>query len=112
MNTDPQAPGERNAWLRRALAVSCELERLADQGDVARVPTLAAERVGLLERARTEPGGFDLEGQALLREIVERNDRAIGALEHRQRGLARDLDLLATGSRAVRAYASNAANRR
>jgi len=42
----------------------------------------------------------------MLREIAQLNDRALGLLEHRKRAMGRDMDMLAVGRRAVRAYAT------
>jgi hypothetical protein len=42
---------------------------------------------------------------------VALNAQAIGALLHRQRGIARNLDMLVVGQRAVRAYGATRARR-
>jgi hypothetical protein len=42
----------------------------------------------------------------VLRDIADLNDRAIGHLEHRKRAMGRNMDMLAVGRRAVRAYST------
>jgi hypothetical protein len=98
------APGTATAVLARVLALSEEIARLAESGDVRLTATLDAERRTLLASARTTLRPFSPETLAMLQRIGELNDRSIGCLEHRRRALGRDLDLLAVGRRAVRAY--------
>ena len=93
------------AALQRALEISRELAALADSGDVRLTQGLDAERRQLLKSARSASRLDDADRQ-LLREIVELNDKAIGYLEHRRRLTARDLDMVAVGRRAVRAYSA------
>lgn len=102
-------PADRdpNAALRRARDVSRELAEVAAAADAARTTSLDAERRRLLESSRVDARPIDDEGRALLQEIFELNARSIGALEHRRRALARELDMAAAGSRALRAYAAN-----
>lgn len=95
------------AELARALELSREIAHLADQGDVRQAVTLDAERRRLLASIRATRGAPDAltaAERALLKEIGELNDRSIGRLEHRLRAKCRDLDMLAVGRRAVRAY--------
>ena len=49
---------------------------------------------------------MDEQSRSALREIAMLNDRALGFLEHRRRAKGRDMDMLAVGRRAVRAYSS------
>ncbi len=100
------AEAEATAMLRRALALSQELALAAAGGEAARAADLDAERRRLLESLRLDRAAIDSEGRSMLREIGELNDRSIGALEHRQRAVARDLDMAVAGVRAVRAYAA------
>jgi hypothetical protein len=95
--------GEASA-LQRAAEISRELVAIADAGDVQLTQRLDAERLQLLKFAHTSRQFFGDTERALLREIAELNDRAIGFLEHRQRRNARDMDMLSIGKRAVRAY--------
>jgi hypothetical protein len=95
---------EASAALERALEISRRLAAVADCGDVRATANLDAERRQLLQSARPvlrTPGERDLE---VLREIAELNDRAIGHLEHRKRAMGRDMDMVAVGRRALRAY--------
>jgi len=92
------------AALARVLALSEEIERLADAGDVGAAMTLDGERRALLASARAALVPYDDGTLLMLRRICELNDRSIGRLEHRLRALGRDMDLLATGRRAVLAY--------
>ena len=94
------------AALERALALSRELADAADSGDAALTQRLDAERHTLLKAAKAEGVEFGTADRALIREIAVLNSRALGALQHRQRAIARDLDMLIAGRRAVRAYAT------
>jgi hypothetical protein len=94
------------AALERALALSRDLADAADSGDAAVTQRLDAERRMLLESARADRIDFGDADRAMLREIAVLNSRALGALQHRQRAMARDLDMLSVGRRAVRAYAT------
>lgn len=97
-----------NEALRRALDLSRQLAEIAaaDGDGVARTADLDAERRRLLESARVDLASIDAEGRRLLQEIVSLNDHSIGALEHRLRAMARDLDIAVAGSRALRAYSA------
>ncbi len=92
--------------LQRAAAISRELVAQADNGDVALTQRLDAERLQLLKSVKMSGRRLSSGDWQLLREIVELNDRALGYLEHRRRRKARDLDMVATGKRAVRAYSA------
>jgi hypothetical protein len=92
--------------LQRALDISRELAGLADGGDLALTVSLDAERLQLLKSARAALQRMDEKDHAVLREIVALNDQALGFLEHRRRAKGRDMDMVATGKRALRAYSS------
>jgi hypothetical protein len=64
------------------------------------------ERRGLVERVfDVAPGAKELPVlTATLREVVRINDELIGLAEHQRRAIARELDLLAVGREAARAY--------
>jgi hypothetical protein len=98
---------EATMALRRAAEISRELLAIADNGDVQLAKRLDAERLQLLKSARRSLQPLGESDRGLLREIVELNDKALGFLEHRRRCKARDLDVLAAGKRAVRAYSAN-----
>ena len=61
---------------------------------------LRAAKVGCV----THCSRWSEKDRAVLREIAELNDRSIGRLEHRFRAKCRDMDMLAAGRRAMRAY--------
>ena len=103
--------GAATAALERAAEISRELTLLADGGEAQATQRRDAERMQLLRSARNAVGQLSDRDRALLREIADLNDRAIRLLEHRQRGNARDMDLLSVGKRALRAYASAGAYR-
>lgn len=94
--------------LQRALQLSRELATAVDAGNLEDAQRLDAERLQLLKSARLALQPLDADVQALVREIAELNDRSIGGLEHRFRAKCRDLDMLAAGRRAVRAYSNTA----
>lgn len=96
-----------NPSLARALALSHGMLEAAEKADLKIVASLDRERMELLQsfrRGTQQPCAAD---QALLAQINETNDRAIGLLEHQLRGKGRDLDMAAVGRRAVAAYAHN-----
>jgi hypothetical protein len=95
---------EAVAALQRALEISRELCEIADAGDVARVAVLDAERRGLLKSARVALQPLDEKDRSVLDAIAELNARSLGRMEHRFRAKCRDMDMLAAGRRAVRAY--------
>jgi hypothetical protein len=97
---------EAVAALQRALDISRELAAVAEGGDPQLTVGLDAERLQLLKSARPMLQPFDEKDRSVLREIAALNDRALGFLEHRRRAKGRDMDMLAVGRRAVRAYSS------
>ena len=72
---------------------------------------LDEDRLQLLKAARNAISDPDELERRLLEEINGLNARAIGSLMHRQRTMARDLDMMAVGRRAMRAYAVNGQRR-
>jgi hypothetical protein len=97
--------------LHRALEISRELAAIADGGDLHLTVSLDAERLQLLKFARAAVHPMDEQDGAVLREIAALNDRALGFLEHRRRAKGRDMDMVATGKRALRAYSSTQVQR-
>jgi hypothetical protein len=94
------------AALQRALDISHELTAVADGGDLETAMSLDAERLQLLKSARAALQPLDESNRTVLREIAALNDRALGSLEHLRRAKGRDMDMLAVGRRAVRAYSN------
>jgi hypothetical protein len=92
--------------LQRALEISREVAQLAEGGDVARALALDAERLELLRSARAGLHPLSDDARSLVGEIATLNDRAVGFLEHRLRGKARELDMAAVGRRALLAYSA------
>jgi hypothetical protein len=88
--------------LRLTESLKSELER----GEWGRAAQLESERRQLVERVFDEPPtAAELPLlTATLREVVRLNDQLIGLAEHRRRALARELDVLAVGRAAARAY--------
>jgi hypothetical protein len=68
--------------------------------------SLDAERLQLLKSIRAALQPLDEKDRSLLREIAALNDQSLGLLEHRRRAKGRDMDMLAVGRRALRAYSS------
>jgi hypothetical protein len=97
---------DASAALRRALEISRELTAVADRGDVRLTVSLDAERLQLLKCARAGLQPMDANERAVLREIAELNDRAIGLMEHQRRIKGRAMDMAAVGRRAVAAYST------
>jgi hypothetical protein len=97
---------EAVAALQRALEISRELAAVADGGELRSAVSLDAERLQLLKSIRAALQPLDETDRSLLREIAALNDRSLGLLEHRRRAKGRDMDMLAVGRRALRAYSS------
>jgi hypothetical protein len=102
----PMTRHEAERALERARELSHELVELAERGAVAEVVRLDAQRLGLLKSVRHALQPMTEKEHAVLSEIVELNARSIGRMEHRFRAKCRDMDMLAAGRRAVRAYAN------
>jgi hypothetical protein len=97
---------EAEVSLRAALELSHAVAAAADGGDPQAAARLDAERRRLLESVRRGLSPLQPAERAVLAEIRALNQHALGLLQHRQRATARDLDMLAVGRRAVRAYAA------
>jgi len=95
---------EARQALQRALQISRELAAVAEDGEVRLAVSLDAERLQLLQSVRQALQPMEEKDRAVLREIAELNDRSIGLMEHRFRAKCRDMDMLAVGRRALRAY--------
>jgi hypothetical protein len=104
-NPPPMSREAAEAALERALAISRELVSAAESGAVEDVLRLDAERLGLLKSVRHALQPMSDKNRSAIRAIAELNARSIGQMEHRFRAKCRDLDMLAAGRRAVRAYA-------
>jgi hypothetical protein len=92
------------AALQRALDLSHQLVRIAEDGDADLAVSLDAERLELLKFVRHALRPMEEHHRAVLREISALNYRSIGSMEHRFRAKCRDMDMLAVGRRALRAY--------
>ena len=101
MNSGNPDPG-----VARALALSEEILSVAESGNLESLEPLDLERMELLKSFRKATRQVAAADQALLRQIAQLNDRAIGLLEHQRRSKGRDLDMAAVGRRAVAAYSS------
>jgi hypothetical protein len=76
----------------------------AEQANLQTLESLDAERLELLKSFRLEVKQVNAADRALLEQISQINDRAIGLLEHQRRSKGRDMDMAAVGRRAVAAY--------
>jgi hypothetical protein len=92
------------AALQRALELSQELLEVAESGEVERIISLDAERLRLIKSARHALTPMNDKDRAVLRQIADLNARSLGRMEHRFRAKCRDMDMLAAGRRALRAY--------
>ncbi len=102
---------EARAALQRALELSHELAAIADSGEIEAAIRLDADRLQLLKAACGALRPADDHERGLLREINTLNAEAIGTLQHRQRAMARDLDMMSVGRRAMRAYSATGLRR-
>jgi len=93
--------------LQRVIELSRQILPFAESGDALRTALLDLQRREMLDGVRVALQPLTGEDQAMLAEIAALNDRALGALEHRLRSKAREIDLAAAGRRAVVAYAAN-----
>jgi hypothetical protein len=93
--------------LQRALALSQEILAVAEAGDVHRVMNLDAERRRLLKSVRDAARSLDERELSVLRTIADMNAQSLGRMEHRFRAKCRDMDMLAAGRRALRAYGNS-----
>ena len=99
--------GDVDLSLARALAISHEMLDVAEKGDMQSVARLDRERMDLLEFFRNGASRPTPSDRALLLQIGQLNERAIGLVEHLRRSKGRDLDMAAVGRRAVAAYSSH-----
>lgn len=90
--------------LERALELSRELLGVAELGDTAAAVNLDAVRLELLKSAAETGRVATMSDRALLQEIAQLNDKAIGCLEHHRRRKERDMDVATLGRRALLAY--------
>jgi hypothetical protein len=95
---------DSRAALEQALELSRELLAVAERGDVAAAVNLGAARLELLKSARESVRMIPVDDQALVQEIAQLNDQALGFLEHHRRRKARDMDMASVGRRALIAY--------
>ena len=95
---------EASSALQRALDLSQEIVGAADSGDAGEIVRLDAERLRLLKSLRHTLPTMSLADRSMLRAIADLNARSLGRMEHRFRAKCRDMDMLAAGRRAVRAY--------
>jgi len=98
--------GNPDPGVARALALSEEILSAAESGDLKSLESLDRQRLELLKSFRSATRQVAAADQALLQQIAQLNDRAIGLLEHQRRSKGRDLDMAAVGRRAVAAYSS------
>jgi hypothetical protein len=99
--------GNIDLSLARALAISHEMLEAAEKGTLKSLEPLDLERMDLLKFFRSSTAHLTAADRAMLQQIAQLNDRAIGLLEHQRRGKGRDLDMAAVGRRAVAAYSSH-----
>jgi hypothetical protein len=100
-----------NLSLSRALALSHDMLSAAECGNLNSLESLDRQRLELLQSFRSATQQVAAADQALLQQIAQLNDRAIGLLEHQRRSKGRDLDMAAVGRRAVAAYSGIRAQR-
>ena len=101
MNSGNPDPG-----VARALALSEEILSATESGNLHSLEALDRERMELLKSFRKATRQVAAADQALLQQIAQLNDRAIGFLEHRRRIKAREIDTAALGRRATVAYSA------
>lgn len=101
------ASGPREQACRQLLDLTVRIRDGLQAGDWAAAADFEAERRGLLECIFDgPPSATELAPMTeTLREVVRLNDELIGLAEHRRRALERDVDTVALGRAAVRAYA-------
>lgn len=90
--------------LERVVRLSREILPLAEAGDAGAAAELDRQRRELLAGVRAALEPLSDAEQAMIAEVAALNDRALGALEHRLRIKAREIDVAAAGRRAVAAY--------
>jgi hypothetical protein len=100
-----------DSLLGRALAVSHEVLAAVEQVNLDAVTVLDGERLRLLQSARLKRESLSAEDRAVLKQIAELNDRAIGLMQHHRRRKERAMDMAAVGRRAVAAYSNTRLHR-
>lgn len=103
----PLTGEEASAALERALELSRQLLEVAENGEAEQVIRLDAERLGLIKSARHALSPMTDQDRAMIRQITDLNAQSLGRMEHRFRAKCRDMDMLAAGRRALRAYANH-----
>jgi hypothetical protein len=103
----PLTGEEASAALERALELSRQLLEVAENGEAEHVIRLDAERLGLIKSARHALTPMTDKDRAVIRQITDLNAQSLGRMEHRFRAKCRDMDMLAAGRRALRAYANH-----
>ena len=98
---------EASAALERALELSHQLLEVAERGEAEHVIRLDAERLGLIKSARHALTPMTEKDRTVIRQITDLNAQSLGRMEHRFRATCRDMDMLAAGRRALRAYANH-----
>lgn len=101
-----------HANLQRALALSREIIRAAENADPAALTALDDQRAVLIKSFQLEALQLSAADRAALKEIVKLNDLALGMMEHHRRTKGRELDMAAVGRRAVAAYAHQVTQQR
>ena len=98
--------GSRAADFGLLLSLTEALKAQLERGDWGAAAELELERRRVVEKVfDVAPAAAELPLlTATLREVVRLNDELIGLAEHRRRAIARELDLLAVGREASRAY--------
>jgi hypothetical protein len=97
-----------SAALDLALELSHEMLEVAEAGDPARLSSLDARRRALLKSVKEAGRPLDQQKLSVLRSIADLNALSLGKMEHRLRAKCRDMDMLAAGRRAKRAYGKTA----
>src|SRR5262245_48904765 len=100
MTADPRTE------LAALLEVTREIQSLIEAGEWLAAAQLDAERLARLSNlcAALEPGRCAPDLLEALAAIAQLNGCAIGAVEHQQRALLRDSEMLSAGRKAVAAY--------
>jgi hypothetical protein len=106
-NARPLSRDEASAALERALELSRQLLQAAESGHAEQVSRLDAERLVLVKSARHALTPMTDKDRAVIRQITDLNAQSLGRMEHRFRAKCRDLDMLAAGRRAIRAYSNH-----
>ena len=99
------SPPESPPLVEQALELAGEVLRAADGGSPELTMQLDAQLRGLLTSIRTGGRPMNPAENAMLAEIRRLNDQTVGLMEHRLRRVAREMDTVSVGRRAVAAYA-------